>query len=182
MVNIPYWRTTKSWWVHRRFLSELKKAKWQFSDRRLGLLFGEDWDKYYLPIDVSDLTILDVGAGEGETAKFFLDRGAAKVICIEPEPTALKTLAKNALNHPGKLEVHAKFFELTDLSIKHDFMKMDIEGYEEILLDLLELPSPSVIEVHGLQLRDKFRKHKYRIDDTSTVNGMGCASFAYWNC
>ena len=182
MVNIPYWRTTKNWWTHRKILSELKNAKWQFSEMRLGLLLEEDWCRYYLPIDVNGLTVLDIGAGEGETAKFFLDHGAAKIICVEPEPAAIKVLEVNALNHPGKIEVHPKFFELSDLSTKHDFMKMDIEGYEESLLNVAELPAPAVIEVHGLQLRDKFRKKGYRVDDTPTVNGMGCASFAYWKC
>lgn len=182
MVHLPLSRTTKKWWAHRKVIAELKNTKWQFSDRRLGLFRDEDWSKYYLPIDVRGLTILDIGAGEGETAKFFLDHGAAKVICIEPEPTALKILQTNALNHPGKIVIYPKPFELSDLSIKHDFMKMDIEGYEEALLTIEQLPAPSVIEIHGLQLRDKFRKQKYRIDDSPTVNGIGCTSFAYWKC
>ena len=182
MVHVPLSRTTKKWWIRRKIMSQLKKEKWHLSERRLGLFLDENWARYYLPIDVTGLTVLDIGAGEGETAKFFLDHGAAKVICIEPDPGAVKVLEENALNHPGKIEVHAKFFELSDLSIKHGFMKMDIEGYEESLLGLGELPAPSVVEIHGLQLRDRFRKQNYRIDDTPNVNGMGCTSFAYWRC
>ena len=182
MVHIPYFRTTKKWWIHRKILSELKKTKWHFSESRLVLFLDEEWARYYLPIDVTGLTILDIGAGEGETAKFFLDHRASKVICIEPEPSAIQILEANALNHPGKIEVHPKFFELSDLSIKHDFMKMDIEGYEESLLNVAQLPAPSVIEIHGLQLRDRFKKQPYRIDDTPTKKSINCVSFAYWKC
>jgi hypothetical protein len=182
MVHIPFSGTIKKWCTQRKILSELKETNWRFSEKRLDLLLAEDWARYYLPIDVTGLTILDVGAGEGETAKFFLDHGATKIICIEPEPIAAKTLNANALNHPGKIEVYPRFFELSDLSLKHDFMKMDIEGYEESLLSGIQLSAPAVIEVHGLQLRDKFRKQNYRIDDEPNRNGIGCISFAYWKC
>lgn len=184
MVHIPFSGTIKEWWEQRKFLSELERTKWQFSQTRLHLLLneGRDWARYYLPIDLTGLTVLDVGAGEGETAKFFLDHGAAKIICIEPDPRANKILETNAFNHPGKIEIHPKFFELSDLSLKHDFMKMDIEGYEESLLSGAQLPVASVIEVHGLQLRDKFKKQNYRIDNTPNINGINCISFAYWNC
>jgi hypothetical protein len=37
-----------------------------------------DWKKNYLPISVNNLVVLNVGAGEGEIARFFLANGAEK--------------------------------------------------------------------------------------------------------
>jgi SAM-dependent methyltransferase len=182
MVHVPFSRTISSWWARREILHELKKNNWQFSNERLNFLLTEDWNRYYLPVDMTGLIVLDVGAGEGETARFFLNHGASKVICIEPEPNAFELLKRNSANHPGKLEIYQKLFDLNDLSMKFDFMKMDIEGYEESLLDNTPLAVPAVIEVHGLQLKDKFRKQNYRIDDSLNAGGRNCISFAYWKC
>jgi len=61
-------------------------------------------------------------------------------------------------------------------------MKMDVEGYEEALLDV-ELTRPAVIEVHGLQLRDKFQQKGYRIAyNEITAKKYECICFAYWMC
>jgi SAM-dependent methyltransferase len=46
----------------------------------------EFWHRAYLPIRG---TVLDIGAGNGETAFFYLKHGANHVICIEPEATLL---------------------------------------------------------------------------------------------
>ncbi len=62
-------------------------------------------------------------------------------------------------------------------------MQMDIEGYEEALLGV-ELSVPAVIEVHGLQLRDKFLKKGYRISYSNfdVERGFACCSYAFWKC
>jgi len=148
------------------------------------MILGEiqDWRQHYLPIKVEDLVILDVGAGEGETAKFFLDHGAAKVICIESCHEAFTHLKENAV--ANRLVPLNKFFEISDLSTQSfDFLKMDIEGYEESLLQT-ELSCPAVVEVHGLQLRDKFQKAGWRIKypSVSEAKGYGCTCYAYWKC
>lgn len=44
------------------------------------------WHKVYLPCGEYPI---DIGAGNGETAQFFLNHGAKKVICIEPDPALL---------------------------------------------------------------------------------------------
>jgi hypothetical protein len=44
----------------------------------------KQWHRVYLPQDGADGTVLDVGAGNGETAQFFLNHGAEHVICVEP--------------------------------------------------------------------------------------------------
>jgi hypothetical protein len=140
------------------------------------------WQVFYLPIDIRGKTVLDVGAGEGESSKFFLEHGAKKVICIEPGSEAFKKLAINAKHFKG-IEPINDFFQLKHLQLEHDFLKMDIEGYEETLLDTIP-PKPAVIEVHGLQLRDKFKARGYRIAANKEFGEIefGCMTFAYWKC
>ncbi len=140
------------------------------------------WKKHYLPISLRNLTVLDIGAGEGETARLFLDNGAAKVICIEPSYEAFIILRRNAVSHP--IVPINKSFEMSDLVTQSfDFLKMDIEGYEECLLGT-KLSCPAVIEVHGLQLRDRFEAAGWRIEYPSLedMKGYSCTTYAYWKC
>jgi tRNA G37 N-methylase Trm5 len=143
--------------------NKLKKEKWDFTEQYFSLLFREwqNWEQNYLPINVEEKTILDIGAGEGETAYFYLQNNAKKVVCIEANPDAFSMLVKNALNHQ-QIEALNEPFKKAHLKIPHDLMKMDIEGYEDKLLTTTP-PKPSIIEVHGLQLRDKFAQKGYII-------------------
>ncbi len=183
MPRIPFGRTIKSFLRirERKLDRELQYSRWIFSKEKRSLLLTEtcQWFEYYLPLDITGLIILDVGAGEGETAKFFLDNGAAKVVCIEPHVGSFRILKLNAMNH-DIMAVNKKF-ELSDLRIPHDFMKVDIEGYEEVLLDE-KLGTPAVVEVHGLQLCDKFVAKGYRLRYPYREAGLtsGCVGFAYW--
>ena len=47
---------------------------------------------------------------------------------------ANKHLAVNERNHPDRIVAINDKFQLSQLDIPHDFLKMDIEGYEEVLL------------------------------------------------
>jgi hypothetical protein len=60
---------------------------------------------------------------------------------------------------------------------------MDIEGYEEALLGV-KLETPAAIEVHGLQLCDKFEAAGWRIKalNEECEKGYGCTKYAYWQC
>lgn len=137
----------------------------------------DDWVKHYLPLSLKGKTVLDVGAGEGETAKFYLEHGVRKVICIEPDTQSFRLLQVNAANWP--IECCNKKFDISDLNRSFDFMKMDIEGYEEELLNA-EFDKPCVIEVHGLQLRDKFENAGY-ITTYGSQKAAGCICYAYKN-
>jgi len=167
------------WIAVRRLTRELQQQKFILSEKRLDLAVREEphWLKYYLPINLEGKVVLDVGAGEGETAYFFLKHGAKQVVCIEPEPKAFSILLLNAKSHPQIIPIK-KCFELADLDQQHDFLKVDIEGYEEILLQK-SLQKPAVVEVHGFQLRDKFKKAGYRI---AQPVGIGVNSYAFWKC
>lgn len=184
VVRAPFMRTINEVRAERRFRASLEASNWHFSGFREKMIRQEslDWKRHYLPISVKNLVILDVGAGEGETAKFFLDNGARKVICIEPSKESFMYLKRNAASHP--IVPLNKFFEMLDLLTQSfDFLKMDIEGYEESLLET-KLSCPAVVEVHGLQLKDKFQKAGWRIKYRSPqdVKGYNCLTYAYWNC
>ena len=177
-------RTINELRAERKLRAALKASDWHFSIYREKMIRKEslDWRRHYLPISLKNLVILDVGAGEGETARFFLDNGAQKVICIEPFKESFMYLKRNAVSHP--IVPLNKSFETSDLlTHSFSFLKMDIEGYEESLLQI-DLSFPAVIEVHGLQLKDKFQQAGWRIEyrTPEDAKGLGCLTYAYWNC
>lgn len=184
-MRIPYLRTTKQFIGILRVKRKLRKEKWDFTEQCWNMLFiqWQDWEQNYLPIDVKGKTILDIGAGEGETAYFYLQNNAKNVVCIEPKPDAFSMLIKNTLNHQQQIEALNEPFKKTHLKIPHDLMKMDIEGYEEKLLTTTP-PKPSIIEVHGLQLRDKFARKgyiiKYPNNQPANQYQSGDLCYAYW--
>ena len=56
----------------------------------------EQFEKYYLPpFSLQNKIILDLGACCGETAYFFLQKGAKKVICIESDSKRAKLIQEN---------------------------------------------------------------------------------------
>ncbi len=123
----------------------------------------KDWERYYLPSSgLAGKTVLDVGAGCGETSYFFFHHGASSVIAVESDSVARQMLKLNAerngWDREGRhLKVLPRAFELSDLLNEHfDFAKFDIEGGEAQLLTLREIDFPIVLEVHGARLRDQF--------------------------
>jgi hypothetical protein len=159
MVHFPFQKTI-SYFVKRHFL--YRSNGWMFSEYFKKLYLCEDWTKYYLPIDVKGLTVLDIGAGCGETARFFLEHGAKKVICIESDDHCYSLLAKNSVGRP--IECIHKMFTLSDLDREYDFIKMDIEGAEKILLLLpSKVKKPIALEIHGQELAQKFKEKGYTL-------------------
>lgn len=77
-----------------------------------------DWHRDYLPVHG---TVLDVGAGCGETAAFYLRHGAEHVVAVEGDPIALDHLHKNFGDDP----------RVTIVAAQIDKVKVDIEGAEE---------------------------------------------------
>jgi predicted methyltransferase len=78
----------------------------------------EMWHKYYLPIGK---IVLDIGAGNGETAQFYLNHGAEHVVCIEPNSVLLK---KNFATNS----------KITIIPLAVDSIKCDCEGGEENII------------------------------------------------
>lgn len=162
-MKLPFSRTVKTWLKIRR---TYRSKGWIFSsNRRYIYVFDMDeWLKYYLPFSVEGLTILDVGAGEGETARFYLEHGAKKVICIESDPEAFKLLLKNSQGR--SMVCLNKKFSISDLNMDFDLVKVDIEGDEEALLNV-DCKKAIVVEIHSPQLAEKFRDKGYIIQSRS---------------
>jgi len=117
----------------------------------------KDWERYYLPhFSLDGKTVLDVGAGCGETAFLFFLHGARKVIAVEPNSKAIEYLRENIQRNKWNVEVIPGCFSLEHLKLDFDFMKMDAEGCEELLLSLPRLDKPCVIEVHSNTLLNSF--------------------------
>lgn len=111
------------------------------------------WQRYYAPVSVRGRTVLDVGAGCGETAYLYFAKGAQKLICVEPNLDCVKCLIQNAKRHSWNIEVVPEPFSLRLLSdYRFDFMKMDCEGCESGLLQVEELPSTAIIESHSPEI------------------------------
>lgn len=180
---LPFTRMLHNYVVGRQVAASLKMVGWCFSSFRAAMIPAElsNWQIFYQPINLEGKTVLDVGAGEGETAKFFLERGAARVVCVEPDVESYRNLLKNSLRFKGIVAVNDRFRVGMIWQFKPDFVKVDIEGYEECLLGV-RLPCPAVVEVHGLQLRDRFQAAGYKIkySDEYSRRGFGCFCYAYW--
>lgn len=130
------------------------------------------WKKHYAPpFGMKDFTVLDAGAGCGETAWLFLGMGAKKVICIEPDPNRFNLILDNAAANRWNIEaindyLRPEHVERPDI----DFAKIDIEGGEWFIKDL-KLP-PSVLETHNDQTREAFEQRGFW---TVMNNHRGCA-------
>jgi len=113
------------------------------------------WQRTYTPVSVVGKSVLDVGAGCGETAYFYFRKGARKVICVEPNMNAVECLKRNAVRHSWNVEIVPEPFKLEILDdYQFDFMKMDGEGCERELLRLDELPCTAIVESHSPELTE----------------------------
>lgn len=129
------------------------------------IIFADEWriwEKYYLPtFSLRGKTVLDIGAGCGETAFFYVLYGAKKVVAIEPDRKATECLKENAKRNNWNIEIIQEAFKPEHLNIPHDFMKMDIEGHE---IALLKAPiiKPCIVEVHTNELARKFEEKGFK--------------------
>ena len=106
------------------------------------------WKNWYLPPwSLNGKTVLDVGAGCGETALFYYLHGAERVIAVEPQASLTALLKTNMARNKWNMEIVEGPFQLSILQRNFDFMKMDGEGCEDLLLKADSLP-PCAIEVH----------------------------------
>ena len=135
---------------------------------RAGMMLYEwgTWMRYYVPrgFDLHGKTVLDVGAGEGETVELYRLLGAKRFICVEPDPQRAGRLRDNSARNGWGVEVYEEPFSLKFLEREFDFMKMDCEGCERILLET-RVAFPCVLETHGSSITEGFLK----MDGFSTV-------------
>jgi tRNA G37 N-methylase Trm5 len=114
------------------------------------------WRKFYLPTyGVDGKTVLDIGAGCRETAYFYLQNGANRVIAVESDSIRASLLERNIQANGWNVTLVAAPFDVQMLArYSPDFLKMDIEGGEIALLDYgSQLPS-CLIETHDNEVRN----------------------------
>jgi SAM-dependent methyltransferase len=111
-----------------------------------------EWSRYYLPESLIGKTVLDVGAGCGETAAFYFNHGAKKVIAIEPDPLAFSYLQLNMIANDWNVALYNDYLSVKHLHLDYDFAKLDCEGGEKLLMEYLP-KIPIRLEAHGLELQ-----------------------------
>lgn len=141
----------------RKALMKVAARDMMIYGRRLRLLpkyFGlasselGEWERYYKSPAINGGVVMDVGAGCGETAVFFLHWGASKVIAIESDHYAFEMLERNMRQFGSSVETFEHKFSLDDLKRERDLVKIDIEGDEVILLDYCGKLGACIIESH----------------------------------
>jgi hypothetical protein len=140
--------------LNRRHVSQVNILGFKFEllDPYAAILGDElpIWEKNYLPVSVKNKIVLDVGAGCGETSAFYVANGASKVVAIEPDKRAYSLLLKNVKANSLNVLPIRKPFELSDLLIPHDLLKIDAEGAEVALLDYQGSLGECVVEAHTI--------------------------------
>ena len=128
---------------------------------RAGMMLYEwrTWERCYAPrgFDFRGKTVLDVGAGEGETVELYRLLGAKTFICVEPDHLRAERLRENSALNEWSAEVYEEPFSLKLLEREFDFMKMDCEGCERILLGT-RVTFPCVLETHEGSTTEEFLK------------------------
>ena len=81
----------------------------------------QQWHDWYLPVGS---TVLDLGAGCGETTFLYLNHGAKRVIAVESDPEAVMLLRENFANDD----------RVTIIDAHIDSIKTDIEGSERNMI------------------------------------------------
>lgn len=116
------------------------------------------WERDYIPASgLKGKTVLDVGAGCGETAYLFFLYGAEKVICIEPDPKNIVKLVNNSNRLGWNIALFPEKFKLSHLQgLKFDYAKIDCEGSENVLFHVTNLP-PLSVEIHSLAAARLFK-------------------------
>ncbi len=123
--------------------------------------------KFYIEfLEPNGKTILDVGAYNGDSARLFLKHGAKQVIAIEKDrELASQIKLQNCI-------VYGESFDPEKhLSLDWDAAKVDIEGYEILLLPYIDsITRPMLVEVHNRYLEEKFASHGFKTIYTDPAN------------
>ncbi|ADL19071.1 methyltransferase FkbM family [Acidilobus saccharovorans 345-15] len=118
-------------------------------------ILGTFDDEEYSFLEVNNRPVIDVGAYIGDTALYFVKKGASKVIAVEPSPGAFK--------------------ELTDDIIKINGAQAKVVAVNAAIAEAGPVPiSKDAADVKGARVRWVGRSKVERKDDTLTsVKAMG---------
>jgi SAM-dependent methyltransferase len=122
------------------------------------------WRRDYLPpFSLQGKTVLDIGAGSGETAYLYASSGAKEIVCIETSPSEAALIQENSKNLGWNTTVLCEPFKLEHLAMrKFDFAKVDCEGCESILLSLPEVTVPMAVESHSTSITEGLEKKGFK--------------------
>lgn len=127
-----------------------------------------EWKYYLPPFNLKDKVILDIGAGCGETARYYLLNGAKRVICIENNEVCIKYLDYNSYHFNIFVIPYDFSFEML-FDLDYDYCKIDIEGYESLMINAYELGlfelnrlKPTVIEAHSHYCINKLKEMGFK--------------------
>lgn len=135
---------------------------------------GEDFNEFWGFVDFQNKVILDIGADYGSTAYFFLQQGAAHIVCVECYKNHAMPLLDYAEREP-RVEAFMKrisqaqdYVELLQ-KYQFDLAKVDGEGCEAYLLDvedkLFSTVPEYVIELHNASQSERARNlHRFGND------------------
>jgi len=158
-VAFPMWSYT--------YLSKVEKANMFFNDTACHALLEIMHGGYKPPFSLRNKTVLDLGACCGETAWYFLKiLGAAKVYCVECDTKHISILEHNKNTSKLNYEIIPEPFNLDHLKLPHDFIKCDIEGSEDLLLEYILSGGnlkPCALEIHGAERKVKFIKNGFEV-------------------
>jgi SAM-dependent methyltransferase len=122
------------------------------------------WKRDYVPpFSLAGKTVLDVGAGSGETAYLYFLSGAREVVCVETDPNEAALIKENSVNLGWKTEVICEPFKLEHLALRRfDFVKVDCEGCESVLLSLPKITVPMAVESHSTGITEGLEKKGFK--------------------
>lgn len=140
---------------------------------RWAMMLGAElpvWNWAYLPPpSCRNGVILDVGAGCGESAAFYIHQGAQKVIAIEPDMQAFELLVKNVRKNNLNVECINDELKVEHLYKVHDFAKIDAEGGESKLAEFGGELKDCVVEVHSNEIYNELAR-KFRLSEICYID------------
>lgn len=138
----------------------------------------EDYECHWGFVNFFGKTVLDIGADWGSTARFFLERKAKHVIAVESDQQLYEQLVKNAKNPSSITPIHMyvnspKDFEFLIEKFKPDTLKVDCEGCEMHLADILPILFSKVeqyaIECHSNNILEAVQNKLASCGYTSSI-------------
>ena len=128
------------------------------------------WNDYYIPPSgIVGKTILEVGAGCGESAALLFEKGAKRAVCVERSSEEVAYLRENVKANGWNVEIVPTAFNLSLLTDEFNLVRMDCEGCEAELLRLDKLPNV-IAEVHTEELKRKFLERGLRVTKVLSEN------------